>query len=136
MDFKEYQEKAGRTRNVRIGEHAEAINYGLGMVCEAGEVGDLLKKWAFHNHEFDRDEVIKEIGDTMWYMANLCTIFDISMEEVAQKNIDKLQKRYPQGFSADDSINRKEYVRENSKCFNGGIAFMAFSSLFGKEDYN
>lgn len=108
MDFKEYQEKAGRTRNVRIGEHAEAINYGLGMVCEAGEVGDLLKKWAFHNHDFDRDEVIKEIGDTMWYMANLCTVFDISMEEVAKKNIAKLKKRYPDGFKEEDSINRKE----------------------------
>ena len=44
----------------------------------------------------------------MWYMANLCTVFDISMEEVAQKNIAKLKKRYPQGFSANDSINRKE----------------------------
>lgn len=108
MDFKEYQDKAGRTRNVRIGSHAEAINYSLGMVCEAGEVGDLLKKWAFHHHEFDRDEVIKEIGDTMWYMANLCTVFDISMEEVANKNIAKLKKRYPQGFTTDDSINRKE----------------------------
>lgn len=47
MDFKEYQEKAGRTRNYRIGEHAEAINYALGMVCEAGEVGDLFKSGHF-----------------------------------------------------------------------------------------
>ena len=84
------------------------MNYALGMVCEAGEVGDLLKKWAFHNHEFDRDEVIKEIGDTMWYMANLCNVFDISMEEVAKKNIAKLKKRYPEGFKEEDSINRKE----------------------------
>ena len=108
MDFKEYQEKAGRTRNFRIGEHAEAVNYALGMVCEAGEVGDLFKKWAFHNHDFDRDEIIKEIGDTMWYMANLCNVFDIPMEEVAKKNIAKLKKRYPDGFKEDDSINRKE----------------------------
>lgn len=108
MDFKEYQDKAGRTRNVRIGSHAEAVNYSLGMVCEAGEVGDIIKKWAFHDHEFDRDEIIKEIGDTMWYMANLCAAFDISMEEVAEKNIAKLKKRYPNGFSKEDSINRKE----------------------------
>lgn len=108
MDFNEYQEKAGRTRNIRIGTHAEAINYALGMVCEAGEVGDIIKKWGFHEHEFDKDELVKEIGDTMWYMANLCKVFDISMEEVAKKNITKLKKRYPRGFDVEDSINRKE----------------------------
>lgn len=108
MDFKDYQEKAGRTRNIRIGTHAEAINYALGMVCEAGEVGDIIKKWGFHDHEYNREELVKELGDTMWYMVNLCAVFDIPIEEVAEKNIAKLKKRYPKGFDKEDSINRKE----------------------------
>ena len=107
MDFKEYQEQAGRTRN-KNGYDLELANYSLGMVCEAGEVGDILKKHVFHKHILDIDEVKKEMGDVMWYLANLCNVLYIDMEEVAEMNINKLKARYPEGFSTDDSINRKE----------------------------
>lgn len=105
MDFKKYQMNSGRSRNRNVNELA---NYALGMVCEAGEVGDILKKHVFHGHELDIDEIKKELGDTLWYMSNICNVLEIELDEVAKMNIEKLLKRYPKGFSNDDSINRKD----------------------------
>lgn len=107
MNLNEYQQLSGRTRQDTWAA-TELANYALGLVCEAGEVGDIIKKVVFHGHSEDRDELVKELGDTLWYLANLCTIMDVSLEEVAVKNIDKLMKRYPNGFNKADSINRKE----------------------------
>lgn len=107
MDFKEYQNKAGRTRNKK-GYITETANYALGMVCEAGEVGDIIKKHIFHGHTLDVENVEKEIGDVLWYMANLCNVLELDLEEIAKGNIKKLEKRYPNGFSQEDSLNRKE----------------------------
>ena len=107
MDFKEYQSKAGRTRNKK-GYITETANYALGMVCEAGEVGDIIKKHIFHGHTLDVENVEKEIGDVLWYMANLCNVLELDLEEIAKGNIKKLEKRYPNGFSQEDSLNRKE----------------------------
>ncbi len=108
MKFNEYQELAARTRNETLSPKMELGNYSLGIPCEAGEVGDIMKKHIYHNHALDKDEVIKELGDTLWYMANLCTLLEIDLSEVAETNIEKLKKRYPNGFSQEDSINRKE----------------------------
>ncbi len=78
------------------------------MVCEAGEAGDEIKKYVFHEHGIDKNEVIKELGDTMWYISNICNLLGIELEEVLGRNIAKLEKRYPNGFDAIDSINRVE----------------------------
>ena len=108
MNFDTYQELAGRTRNKTLSPEMELGNYSLGLPCEAGEVGDIMKKHIYHNHPLNTNEVIKEMGDTLWYMANLCTLLEIDLSEVAERNIEKLKKRYPNGFSQEDSINRKE----------------------------
>lgn len=62
----------------------------------------------FHGHNLDRDGVIKEMGDVLWYMSNICNILNIKLSDVARINLDKLDKRYPNGFSCEDSMNRKE----------------------------
>ena len=78
----------------------------MGLAGEAGEVADLTKKTLFHRHPADRDKMIKELGDCLWYIAALCKDYDTNMEEVMQKNIDKLKARYPDGYSSEASINR------------------------------
>ena len=103
-----YQEAAGRTRNSKLVPALELSNYGLGLGGEAGEVQELIKKHIGHGHELPRDQLTKELGDTLWYLANIAAMNDIKLSEVAAKNIDKLKKRYPAGFSEKDSINRKE----------------------------
>lgn len=103
--FKRYQEKIERTRSFK---DTELANYTLGLVCEAGELGDIIKKHLYHGHDIDKDKIVSELGDIMWYMGNVCNVLGIELEEVAQKNIEKLEKRYPNGFSNQDSINRTD----------------------------
>ena len=86
---------------------AELICGAMGLNGEAGEVVDLIKKIVFHGHEFDIDAICKELGDVCWYVALVCNSLGINLEDVMQKNIDKLKERYPDGFTEKASINRK-----------------------------
>jgi NTP pyrophosphatase (non-canonical NTP hydrolase) len=78
----------------------------VGIAGEAGEVVDNIKKAIFHQHGLDRQKLKEELGDLLWYMAGLCTQLGLSLDEVMVSNIEKLRKRYPGGFSVEDSKNR------------------------------
>lgn len=82
----------------------------IGLAGEAGEVAELVKKGIFHRHGLDTDNLVKELGDCLWYIAALCTSTGLDLGEVMQRNIDKLNERYPNGWRAEDSQNRKEYL--------------------------
>jgi NTP pyrophosphatase (non-canonical NTP hydrolase) len=82
-----------------------AAALGLG---EAGEVQNLIKKRAFHKHVIAREELVSELGDLLWYLAVLARHFGISLSEVMEKNVEKLEKRYHGRMTAEESINRKE----------------------------
>lgn len=84
------------------------LNGILGLCGETGEVADHIKKATFQGHEFDVDKVVGELGDVCWYVAILAKGLNIDLETVMQKNIEKLQRRYHDGFKATDSINRKD----------------------------
>lgn len=84
------------------------LNGALGLTGEAGEVADLIKKHIFHGHDLDIAELIKELGDCAWYIALICTAIGVDLETVLLCNIEKLIKRYPEGFSETASINRVE----------------------------
>ena len=110
MKLNEYQELALRTRNEGISQPQELCNYALGLTGEAGEVADLIKKGVFHGHEMNRHEIAKEIGDVLWYAANLANLIGMSLEQVATMNVTKLMKRYPEGFSKEKSLERVDYA--------------------------
>ncbi|MGN1011905.1 MAG: nucleoside triphosphate pyrophosphohydrolase family protein, partial [Clostridia bacterium] len=78
----------------------------MGLCGESGEAIDIVKKWFAQGHDLDRENLIKELGDIAWYLAETATALDVSLEEVLRGNIEKLQKRYPEGFDAEKSINR------------------------------
>ena len=59
-------------------------------------------------HELDREELIKELGDIAWYLAETASALEIDLDEVLAKNIEKLKKRYPEGFDTEKSIYRLE----------------------------
>lgn len=107
MRLNEYQYHAERSANMTVEPKLQLANYGLGITGEAGEVADIIKKGVFHGHSLDVDEIEKELGDVLWYIANIASICNLDLSRVAEKNIDKLQKRYPKGFSQNDSINRE-----------------------------
>ena len=108
MNMNEYQMLAQRTCNITdtVGDKIE--NGCMGLNGEAGECIDLLKKVRFQGHELDREKMIEELGDVLWYCAELACGLGVTLEEVAQRNIDKLRRRYPEGFSAERSRNREE----------------------------
>jgi NTP pyrophosphatase (non-canonical NTP hydrolase) len=115
MTADEYQTQAGRTLidspdNEYTGNEIMLAWCALGLTGEAGEVADAIKKSVFHRHPFDRDELIKELGDVLWYVAALCTKIDVSMSDIMQRNVDKLKKRYPEGYNSTNSMARVDKV--------------------------
>lgn len=74
--------------------------YGLGIAGEAGEVADEIKKVLFHGKTIDRDHLIGEVGDVLWYSDRVLLVLDCTMEEALASNVAKLRSRYPGGWDA------------------------------------
>lgn len=108
MEIKEYQLKSTRTLNKDLSTEQTICNMIFGISGESGEVADILKKSMFQGHKLDEEHLKEEIGDLMFYIANLATIFNFDFGEILEGNVDKLQKRYPGGFETKRSINREE----------------------------
>lgn len=106
MRFNKYQELAQKTARKEINLKDRLVVAGLGIAGEAGEVAELIKKHIGQGHDLDKKNLIKELGDALWYIAELCEVLDTDIGTVAKLNIDKLEKRYPQGFETNRSINR------------------------------
>jgi len=106
--FDHYQNLAKRTANNDLTPSQELSNYALGLVGEAGELVDLVKKFLFHGHDLDQGAIKDEAGDCLWYLAVLLDRAGISFEDVARANIEKLRIRYPGGFTSADSIERRD----------------------------
>ncbi len=108
MTINEYQKLAMTTLNPALSQRDVLINGVMGLCGESGEAIDIVKKHLAQGHALDRDALIKELGDVAWYLAEAAYALDVSLEEVLAKNIEKLKKRYPEGFSVDGSIVRQE----------------------------
>ena len=82
----------------------------VGISAEGGEFMEIVKKMVFQGkpwNDDNREHLIIELGDVMWYVANACKALDISFDDVIRRNVTKLEKRYPGGsFSVDNSENR------------------------------
>ncbi len=83
----------------------------VGMSSEAGEFLEIVKKIIFQGKPYSEDNIrhLKiELGDILWYVAQVCMALDVPLDEICDMNIDKLSKRYPEGhFSEYYSENRK-----------------------------
>ena len=106
MDLNEYQQYALVTANKALDERGRIANGALGLAGEAGEAADLVKKHLFHDHPLDRDKLRSELGDVLWYLATLADAVGLELDDIAAHNVEKLRRRYPEGFSADRSMNR------------------------------
>lgn len=166
MDISTYQHLTGRTINKNLSPRELHENMIMGLMGEAGEIIDILKKVRYHHHPLGNhmEDIEKEIGDVLWYLSSLAALSGItlkpsldieyeesmdyfvfskdlfsavhaltgesgslkeeiedilgllyifigsiglSLEKILEKNISKLMKRYPEGFSSEASIKRK-----------------------------
>lgn len=108
-----YTDLALKTLNKDVFEQKDLIlNASLGLSGEVGEVNDIIKKYMYHGHKLDDDtkeKIILELGDVCWYVALMAWAIDkTKFEDVLNKNIAKLEKRYHGEFSTEKSVNRKE----------------------------
>lgn len=108
MTVNEYQKLAMTTLNPALDKKDVLINGVMGLCGESGEAIDIVKKWLAQGHALDREKLAKELGDIAWYLAETATALDLNLEDIFQANIDKLKKRYPEGFDTDRSIHREE----------------------------
>lgn len=110
--FTFYQRAAAKTAKEHHSfddpRHARIAVASMGLAGESGELIDQLKKWVAHGHELNLSNVEKELGDILWYVAEIATVLDLKLAEIAEKNHDKLTARYPEGFSKERSRNRAE----------------------------
>lgn len=109
MDFGEYQALARRTQNKEIMPIERRLHALHGMSAEVGEIHGIYQKF-YQGHPISTEELVKEVGDLMWFIAEFCDVIGADMGEVAAKNIAKLKDRYPEGFDAERSVHRDEYL--------------------------
>ena len=108
MNINDYQVMAMTTLNPALSRKEVLINSVMGLCGESGEAIDIVKKWLAQGHALDKEHLAKELGDIAWYLAEAATALDLSLEEILQANLDKLKKRYPEGFASERSIVRLE----------------------------
>lgn len=112
-DFDEYQQLALRTASREsVANSSTMLNAAaLGLNGEAGEIADHVKKVMFHGHPLDDDtrgKIAKEIGDILWYCAMGARGIGFDLSEIARMNVEKLKKRYPEGFTSERSLSRPD----------------------------
>lgn len=113
MNANKYQGLAARTRKDRgdidLSPRDKNLLYASDAIAgEAGEWSDLVKKMVWHGHDYDPDQLVDELGDILWGIAEAATVMGVTLEWVMQRNIDKLSARYPDGYSDAASVARAD----------------------------
>ena len=107
MNFDEYQALARRTQNTELSDKDKLEHALFGCMSELGEIAGIYQK-AHQGHKGYCGEVAKELGDLMWFIAELADCIEVNLDDVAKTNIEKLKIRYPGGFTAKDSLERRD----------------------------
>lgn len=113
MNASEYQKQAARTLlaepdNKYGPTEIMLVWNALGLAGEAGEVADIVKKVVFHRHDYNREKLVDELGDVMWYVAAICSTMNIPLSEVLDRNVAKLRQRYEKSYNSEESKLRRD----------------------------
>lgn len=102
--FNEYHEFV---KTMKVYPEKHAIVYPtLGMQGEAGEVSEKVKKWLRGDKDLDKAELIKEVGDVMWYISSLADDLGYTLQDVIDANVTKLTSRKERGVLHGNGDNR------------------------------
>lgn len=105
--FAEYQDDVLRTAGLDTKDPGLAIDeFAMGLVGEASEAIEILKKYRFQGHPLNLIKVREELGDALWYLTSLAVTVGLSLEGIAKANVCKRAERYPDGFSKEASLGR------------------------------
>lgn len=107
MTLNEYQEYAGKYINPELNE-SETLAHALhGLAAEVGELHGIFQK-QLQGHEDDPVHIAIELGDVLWMLSEICTALSLPLDKVAEINLEKLRRRYPDGFSVERSVHRED----------------------------
>lgn len=106
----DYQKEALRTFKSNpmalTAEQASLLEAAIGLSGESGEVADLVKKHLFHGHGISSEKLREELGDVCWYLAVIAYVLKADLSDIMRENVNKLVRRYPNGFEVTKSVNR------------------------------
>ena len=111
MSLADYQSAAARTANPALSPADRLLDAAAGLAEEAGEILARVRKHRFQERALDHDGIVTELGDALWCLAMVATSLDVTLDDVADRNIAKLRTRYPDGFSAAAARDRADERR-------------------------
>jgi len=106
MTYNEFAKDVIRTINHELDEDNHILCGTMGLVGEAGEIADAIKKVYFQGHRLDTEKIKDELGDVLFYFAYLSETLGIRIEDIMEYNVEKRRKRYPNGFETERSVHR------------------------------
>jgi len=106
MKIEEYMNEVRRTRPDLGSDLNNQLHMAIGVATEGGELLDAYKKNFAYGKEVDKVNVAEEIGDSFWYLFNLCDLLNLDPEDIMRVNTAKLYERYPEKFTEEKAINR------------------------------
>lgn len=95
ISIKDYQKFASKAIRKESEGKNLIVGFALGLGGEAGEVLDDIKKREYHGRDISIEHTAEELGDVMWYVANIATQLGFSLEDILEHNVHKLTSRYP-----------------------------------------
>ena len=114
LTFEQFQQQSNKTVKKHESTKDAILDAILGLNGEVGEVTEVIKKHLYHNKGTLKEvqtKLCEELGDVLWYLQNLATTCGISLEVIAELNLEKLQKRYPEGYSHEQSKQGRNDIR-------------------------
>jgi len=113
-NLREYQKICETTAKEFETKEKEILTWGLGIAGEAGDIAGCIKKTYAHGN--DQIKGIREnVGDTLWYAAMICNFYSWDLQEILDENVEKLRKRYPEGFTTENAKRDGQRVDWNEK---------------------
>lgn len=106
MTLDEYQQSAARTANTSLAGDARLVDAAAGLAEEAGEILGIVRKHVYMRHDLDRERILAELGDALWCLSAVAGAVGVTLGEVAESNLAKLRRRYPDGYSDEASRSR------------------------------
>lgn len=97
----------GFVRSMKVYPEKHAIVYpALGLAGEAGEIAEKVKKWLRGDRELDREGLLSELGDPLWYITSLADDLGFTLQDVIDRNVEKLSSRKERGVLKGNGDNR------------------------------